>query len=87
MLDALGPEYLLQHIAEAWRTACRDRAYRAYLAENLRVIGENTAKFVGGGYMEASWQEPEDNPWKEETRSPDEIITDITAKLRGDTPE
>ncbi len=86
MLDALGPEYLLQHIAEAWRTACRDRAYRAYLAENLRVIGENTGKLAGGSYFESSWQEPEDAAWKEDARAPEEIITDITAKLRGNTP-
>lgn len=87
MLDALGPEYLLQHIAEAYRTAWRDRAFRSYLAENLRAIGENTAKFVGGSYMEAAWREEDDAEWKEETRAPDEIITDITAKLRGNTPE
>lgn len=86
MLEALGPEYLLQHVAEAWRTACRDRAYRAYLAENLRIIGANTAKFAGGSYIEAPWQEPEDGAWKEDTRTPEEIISDITAKLRGDIP-
>lgn len=30
-------------------------AYRAYLTDALRVIGENMAKFSGGEYLKSRW--------------------------------
>ena len=87
MLEALGPEYLVQHVAEAWRVSMRDRAWRTYVAENLRIVGENTAKIGGGSYLEAHWEEPDGTaPGREELRSEEEVIADITAKLKGVSP-
>ena len=54
----------------------RDLAYRFYVSECLRMIGENTAKVGGGSYMTAKFEEiirpkPADN------RTGEELAADI----------
>ena len=54
----------------------RDLAYRFYVSECLRMIGENTAKVGGGSYMTAKFEEiiiqkPDDN------RTGEELAADI----------
>lgn len=58
-----------------------DKAYRIYVTDALKAISENTAKFAGGSYMKIRYAEVI-NPKPEETRTADEIITNITDKLR-----
>lgn len=49
-------------------------AYESYIADNLRIIGENTARFGGGGYMKHRWGEVVDIANRPpETRTSDEI--------------
>lgn len=60
----------------------KEKAYRNYIADNLRVIGENTAKLGGGGYFKVRWSEIE-NPKPVETRSSSEIVDHMKNKLAG----
>ena len=39
------------------RQKAKDDAYRAYVTEALRLIGENTAKYAGGSYIKAHYTE------------------------------
>lgn len=61
----------------------------SYMAECLRVITENTAKFGGGSYISAHYYDLI-NPKPDEKRTPEEIINGFKenlAKMRGDTVE
>ena len=55
-------------------------AYDSYTAECLRMITENTAKFVGGKYIERS---VDDILFPKPQKSADEIINTIKSKFRG----
>lgn len=58
-----------------------DEAYQSYVGENLRIIGENTAK-LGGSYMTKKWYDVA-HPKPVETRSADEIIAHMKQKISG----
>jgi hypothetical protein len=51
-----------------------------YVTDALKAVAENTAKYAGGGYIKARYIEIIDPP-KEETRTGEEIITQMKAKL------
>ena len=57
-----------------------NKAYRVYVTDALKVIAENTAKFSGGGYLKTRYYDVI-NPRPEETRTPEEIVSSIKAKL------
>ena len=64
------------------RQKAKDDAYRAYVTEALRLIGENTAKYAGGSYIKAHYTEIiEEKP--KETRTSDEIVIQIKSKLKA----
>ena len=59
-----------------------EKTYREYVAENLRLIGENTAAKVNGSYIKKRYSEII-NPPPEETRTPEEVIEHMKNKLHG----
>lgn len=52
------------------------------MAECLRTITENTAKYAGGSYMQVKLADILE-PKPQDNRSAEEIIEHIRAKLRG----
>ena len=54
----------------------RDLAYRFYVSECLRIIGENTAKVGGGSYMTAKFEDII-SPKPADNRTGEEIAADI----------
>lgn len=52
-----------------------------YVTDSIRVIGENTAKYAGGGYIKARWHDIVTK--KPDTRTGDEIAADIILKIAG----
>lgn len=59
-----------------------NEVYRVYVAENLRIIGENTAKSVGGNYMPAKFTEIINPKPPEKEESAEEVIARIKNKVR-----
>ena len=60
----------------------KDDAYRVYVTEALRILGENTAKYGSGSYLKAHYTEIiEEKP--KETRTSDEIVSQIKSKLKA----
>lgn len=59
-----------------------NEVYRVYVAENLRIIGENTAKSVGGNYMPAKLIEIINPKTPEKEESAEEVIARIKNKVR-----
>lgn len=51
-----------------------------YVTDALKAVTENTAKYAGGGYIKARYIEIIDPP-PEETRTGEEIIAQMKAKL------
>lgn len=60
----------------------KDEAYRIYVSECLRMTTENTANLSRGTYMKAKYADLI-KPKQEETRTAEQIITSIKAKLGG----
>ncbi len=56
--------------------------YRIYVTDALRIIAENTAKNVGGSYLQARYVDFA-IPQKEETRTSDEIIAHMKTIIGG----
>ena len=50
-----------------------------YVADTLRIISENTAKYAGGGYIKARLADILE-PRTQDTRSCEEITSDIVAR-------
>lgn len=58
----------------------RDTAYRVYVTDALKFIAENTARYAGGGYMKARYEDLI-HPKPEDTRTAEEIIEHMKKKL------
>lgn len=56
-------------------------SFRVYVTDSLRVIGENTAKYSGGGYIEKRWYDL--ITAKPDNRTGNEIAADIIKKITG----
>lgn len=64
----------------------KDKLYRIYVTDTLRLLTENTAKHVGGTYIQAHYSdflEPQKQVDKEkEEQDAEAVITNIMDKLR-----
>ena len=57
-----------------------------YMADCVRLIAENTAKFSGGGYISVRYNDVI-NPKPVKTQSPEEVISNVKthlSRLRGE---
>jgi hypothetical protein len=57
-----------------------DKAYRVYVTDALKAIAENTARYVGGGYIKARYADLIE-PKPEETRTPEQIVDRMKEKI------
>lgn len=57
----------------------KTEAYRIYVTDALRVVAENTAKFVGGCSIERRYIDVV-KPKKQDNRTCEEITADIVAR-------
>ena len=85
-MELYGREYVIDHVLSFWKQEQKERKYRAYVTDALRLIGENTAKLSAGSYLVSRWVES--NETKETPKSGDDIAKDIInragLKTRGD---
>lgn len=56
-------------------------AWRLYVADGVRMISENTAKFAGGQYMKARWADILD-PKPIEERTPEQVVGHVLGRLK-----
>ena len=54
--------------------------YQVYVTDALKAISENTAKFAGGGYIQARFYDIL-HPQQEETRTGEEIVALMKEKI------
>lgn len=66
----------MRYAMARYQSQQRDLAYRIYVCECLRMIGENTAKVSGGSYMTAKFEDII-NPNPVDNRTGEEIAADI----------
>lgn len=87
MLNALGKEYLSQHVWQLYRQRAVEKSYRAYVAEALKVISENTAGAENRKYITAHWVDLFDKPPEpQETATPEEVVEHIKGRLAALSP-
>ena len=82
LLELLGIGYVIEHYISYFHKIQKEKVYQIYITDTLRLITENTAKFVGGSYIKMRYADMIE-PVKKETRTPEEIIENIRNKLRG----
>lgn len=61
--------------------ADREKAYRIYVTDSLKMIAENTGRAITEGAAPASRYAEIAYPAPEDERSPDEIIANIRRKI------
>lgn len=57
----------------------KTEAYRIYVTDALRIVGENTAQYVGGDYIKARYADMIE-PKKQDNRTCEEITADVVAR-------
>ena len=78
MVELLGVEYVIEHALTDIDERTKAQAYRAYMAECLRLLVENVATVTTGKYISAKWADICDNKNKEDdNRTGDEIAADV----------
>lgn len=73
---------LVSMLPEILKQSCEQEAYKTYVAECMRMITENTAKFAGGRYMSIGFGEMM-NPKPVDTRTGEEVIAHMKGILKG----
>lgn len=59
----------------------KDEYYRQYVAEGIRIISENTAKYAGGSYLTARYKF--DRVGKREEMTSEEAVERMKKRLGG----
>lgn len=54
-------------------------AYRIYVTDALRIVGENTARYASGNYIKARYADMIE-PKKQDNRTCEEITADVVAR-------
>lgn len=78
----MGISYVIERYIAFFHKEQQEKAYKIYTTDCLRIIAENSARANGGKYIQMRYAEVIE-PAKEETRTADEIISNIKEKLRG----
>lgn len=76
----MGTKALLSALPVLLKKQRREKAYRVYVTDALKIITENTAKYASGNYMKVRYLDFED-PKPPETRTSDEIISQMKMKI------
>ena len=66
----------MRYAMARYQSQQRDLAYRIYIGDCLRIIGENTAKMGSGSYITAKFPDII-NPKPADNRTGEEIAADI----------
>ena len=77
-----GSGYVIDHCIARFKQKEKDRAYRIYMTDGLKMISESVSNIRGGPYLNTRWWDIV-APKTESTKSPDEIITKIVGMLNG----
>lgn len=80
-MPRLGLRALLAALPAVLRQRQLEQAYRVYVTDALRVIGENTARYAGGGYLKTRYAALLDTR-EPDQRSAQEVADTIRARLR-----
>ena len=76
----MGVRTILAALPALINQAEKEQAYRVYVTDALKIIGENTAKYAGCSYMKVRYLDVE-NPKPEEIRTPEEIVAHMKQKI------
>ena len=75
MLEALGPEYLIDHCISVYNDKRRFESFHVYVTDCLGVIVRGLGGKVTKRYYDVL------HPPKEDTQKPQEIVADLVARM------
>lgn len=82
-MEIIGRGYIIQHCVASLTNKSKERAYRIYVTDALKVIADNTAHIRGGGTTITARFADIITPKKpEEERTEEDIINGLKDKLR-----
>lgn len=81
-LPKLRARAIVSMLPDILKQSCEQEAYKTYVAECMRMVTENTAKFAGGRYMSLSFGEML-HPKPVDTRTGEEVIDHMKNVLAG----
>lgn len=70
-----GEDYIAQHVTQYIK---REYLYRIYLTDALKLIADNTAKFVGGKSLTKRYFDMINDEKPKPEKSPEQIIDEVT---------
>ncbi len=78
----MGARALICALPLVIKRQAEEQAYRIYVTDALKIIGENTAKLSCGNYLTHRYIDAI-TPRKQETRTEDEIIAHVLSRGWG----
>ena len=75
----MGSGYVIEHCVSAFSDICKEEAYRSYIADGVKCIGESVVNQFGGSYLQERYADIVSIPRTEE-KSGDEIALEVIEK-------
>ena len=70
-------EHIIQYVIAKLEEKKEETAYRVYLTDALKIIGENTAKFNGGSVMSKRYYDLAFNEKQEPEKTAEQILDEV----------
>ena len=82
MLELYGRGYVVDHVVALLQYEVKKEKYRSYVADALKLAGENLAKLTGGPYIAVRWSELNGKGQStRDNRTGDEIAADVIRRV------
>ena len=86
-VELFGDEYIMQYMLSRYRSESKEKVYKAYVTDTLKVIAENTARYAGGSTIKKRFidiSEEEKNEPKKPQESAEKVKSDLLEKMKKD---
>lgn len=75
LLEMLGRGYVIEHCVSLFNKKAKEKAYRIYVTDTLKLLNENIAKRMCGKTLEYRYYDLVEG--KKETKNAGEIVLDV----------
>lgn len=85
-VEFFGDEYIMQYMLLRYRNESKEKVYKAYVTDTLKVIAENTARYAGGSTIKKRYidiSEEKNEPQKPQ-KSAEKVKSDLLEKMKKD---
>lgn len=86
-VEFFGDEYIMQYMLLRYRNESKEKVYKAYVTDTLKVIAENTARYAGGSTIKKRYidiSEEEKNEPQKPQKSAEKVKNYLLEKMKKD---